>query len=255
MENTSVIEESTPQPSATRTLSSASRALCLLEAIAEHRRPVKPPVLSRQLGWSRATLHQHLVTFVAAGWLEQLEDGSYRLSMRASRVGRAAMEQSSIGERVLPLMRQLTESTRESTFLAVLDGDAAHIVERVEPRRRIRADISAEMSWALDDSASGRALVAFADPGVVDELKAAGAKLPTQTELARVRRNGYAVSAKEADDEDMITAVAVPLMDDRGYCVAALGVLGPEERLDIEDVARKLRAGADTLHALWHPAT
>ena len=254
MKNTSVLEEPTPPKPATRTLSSASRALGLLEAIAEHRRPVKPPALSRQLGWSRATLHQHLVTFVAAGWLEQLEDGSYRLSMRASRVGRAALEQSSIGERVLPVMRQLTESTRESTFLAVLDGEAAHIVERVEPRRRIRADISAEMSWALDDSASGRVLIAFADPAVVDDLKTFGAKLPTQTELARVRRNGYALSAREPDDEDMITAVAVPLMDDRGYCVAALGVLGPEERLDVEDVARKLRAGADSLHALWHTA-
>ncbi|WOH18181.1 IclR family transcriptional regulator [Paenarthrobacter sp. GOM3] len=254
MENTSALEEQSAQKSATRTLSSASRALGLLEAIAEHRRPVKPPTLSRQLGWSRATLHQHLVTFVNAGWLEQLEDGSYRLSMRASRVGRAAMEQSSIGERVLPLMRQLTEATRESTFLAVLDGDAAHIVERMEPRRRIRADISSEMSWALDDSASGRVLTAFADPAVVDELRATGAKLSTQTELARVRRNGYAVSAREPDDEDMITAVAVPLMDDRGYCVAALGVLGPEERLDIEDVARRLQAGADNLHALWHPA-
>jgi DNA-binding IclR family transcriptional regulator len=255
MENTSALEETNALKSATRTLSSASRALSLLEAIAEHRRPVKPPTLSRQLGWSRATLHQHLVTFVSAGWLEQLEDGSYRLSMRASRVGRAAMEQSSIGERVLPVMRQLTESTRESTFLAVLDGDMAHIVERLEPRRRIRADIGAEMSWPLDDSASGRALIAFADPAVVDELKTSGAKLPTQTELARVRRNGFAVSAREPDDEDMITAVAVPLMDDRGYCVAALGVLGPQDRLDIDDVARRLRAGADNLHALWHTAT
>jgi len=230
--------------------------LGLLEAIAEHRQPVKPPALARQLGWSRATLHQHLVTFVAAGWLEQLEDGAYRLTMRASRVGRAALEQAGIGERLLPLMRQLTEATRESSFLAVLDDGAAHIVERVEPRRRIRADIGSEMTWALDISASGRVLTAFADPAVVDELKTAGVKLPPQSELARVRRNGYAVSAHDSDDEDLTTGVAVPIMDERGYCVAALGILGPTDRMDIEQIARRLRAGADSLHVLWHsPST
>ena len=49
-----------------RLLGSATRALQLLEAIAEHRVPVRPPALGQQLGWSRATLHQHLQTFVAA---------------------------------------------------------------------------------------------------------------------------------------------------------------------------------------------
>ncbi|GAA3692428.1 IclR family transcriptional regulator [Arthrobacter ginkgonis] len=245
-------QESLTSKPTTRTLSSASRALALLEAIAEHRRPVKPPVLSKQLGWSRATLHQHLVTFVAAGWLDQLEDGSYRLTMRAGRVGRAAFEQATLGDRVRPLMRQLTETTREATFLAVLGNDEAYIVERCEPRRRIRADIGDQISWPLDESASGRVLVAFAEPSVVEDLLASGVRLPMQSELAKARRLGYAVSADDPNDEDRITAVAVPITDDRGYCIGALGVLGPAERMNIDEVAETLKAGAESLHRLWH---
>src|SRR4051794_41366465 len=91
-----------PKGNGTRTLSSATRALALLEALAEHRRPVRPPVLARQLGWGRATLHQHLTTFCIAGWLEQLPDGSYRLTLRASRLGPAPPERASIRGPALP---------------------------------------------------------------------------------------------------------------------------------------------------------
>src|SRR5690349_10089613 len=168
-----------PKSNGTRTLSSATRALALLEALAEHRRPVRPPVLARQLGWGRATLHQHLTTFCSAGWLEQLPDGSYRLTLRASRLGRAALEQASIGDRVLPVMQRLTAESREVSFLSVLDRDAAYIVERVEPDRRVRAHLDDETRWGLDESASGAVLAAFAEPAQFAALEGQGVRLPS----------------------------------------------------------------------------
>jgi DNA-binding IclR family transcriptional regulator len=241
-------------PSRSRLLGSASRALQLLEAIAEHRTPVRPPVLGAQLGWSRATLHQHLQTFVAAGWLEATDDGAYQLSLRASWVGRAALEQAGIGERVLPLMRDISQATREAAFLSMLDGDHAYVVERVRPARRVLADVEENSRWSLDTSASGRVLAAFADEEVVADWLARGVRLPSRRELAEVRRENYAVSPPVDEDDDHITAVAVPLRDDRDRCIAALGVIGPGYRLDVNAAVSALRDAVRRFDALWHPA-
>lgn len=215
---------------------------------------MRPPTLGAQLGWSRATLHQHLQTFVAAGWLETTEDGAYQLGLRASWVGRAALEQAGIGDRVLPLMREVSASTREATFLSMLDGDHASVVERVRPARRVLADIEENTRWALDDSASGRVLAAFADSDVVADWEARGVRLPGRRELAEVRRENYAVSPHVDDDDDHITAVAVPLRDDRDRCIAALGVIGPGYRIDVPAAVDSLRQAVRRFDALWHPS-
>jgi DNA-binding IclR family transcriptional regulator len=234
-------------------LGSATRALQLLEAIAEHRSPVRPPMLAAKLGWSRATLHQHLHTFVAAGWLDACEDGSYRLGLRASWVGRAALEQAGIGERVLPLMREVTAQVREATFLSMLDGDDAYVVERVRPQRRVLADVEENLRWSLDQSASGHVLAAFAEPEVLADWEARGVRIPGRRELAVVRRENYAVSPDTDEDDDHITAVAVPLRDDRDRCIAALGVIGPGYRLDVDAAVHALRDAVRRFDALWHP--
>src|SRR4051794_31269806 len=242
-----------PKANGTRTLSSATRALALLEALAEHRRPVRPPVLARRLGWGRATLHQHLTTFCSAGWLEQLPDGSYRLTLRASRLGRAALEQASIGDRVLPVMQRLTAESREVSVLSVFDRDAAHVVERVEPDRRVRAHLDRQARWGLDDSASGAVLAAFAEPSLLSSLEANGVAMPPAREIAKIRRDGYAISPPPPDGQegDWVMAVAIPLRDERGQCIAALGLVGPMSRFDIDAAIRLLTDAGRTLDRMW----
>lgn len=251
MSTTDVHEEA--ERSGSRTLSSATRAFALIDAIAASGRAVRPPALAAELGWSRATLHQHLVTAVGAGWLEQTESGAYRLTMRVASIGRAAMDQAGLGRRVLPMMRELSDELREATFLAVLSGDSADITERVEPRRLIRADFNGESRWPLNISASGKVFCAFMDAAAFADLEARGIPLPSSSEIARVRVNGYAVSTTSDDDDETI-AIAVAITDDRGECLAALGVLAPAERVDAENVAAALRATAERIHRTLHGA-
>ena len=48
-------------------------------------------------------------------------------------------------------------------------------------------------------------------------------------ELAEVRRNGYATAVAEL--EEGLVAVAAPVFDPAGTCVAALSISGPEFRM------------------------
>jgi DNA-binding IclR family transcriptional regulator len=251
MSTPEILEES--DRAGVRTLSSATRAFSLIDAIAASPRPIRPPALSATLGWSRATLHQHLVTAVNAGWIEQTESGAYRLSMRVASIGRAAMEQAGLGRRVLPMMRELSDELREATFLAVLSGDSADITERVEPRRLIRADFNGDSRWPLNISASGKIFCAFMDAANLADLESRGVALPSSAEIARVRVNGYAVSTTTDEDDETI-AIAVAITDDRGECLAALGILAPSERVELDAVVTSLRATAERIHRTLHGA-
>lgn len=244
---------SEPRAPRTRPLSTALKTLALLDLIAEAATPCRPPDLARQLGWSRGTVYQQLVTLVAAGWVEQLPDGRYRLTLRATRAGRAALEQASLGERVLPTMRRLVDRTREASTVAVLDQDKAHVIQRVEPERTVRADIWLETLMPLGLTASGRVLMTFAEPDVRAAVAARGVSLPSAREMATVRREGYAVSdPPEPDDVDDALAVAVPVNDERGLCIAALALVGPADRIDVAACAEHLRQASRELDALWH---
>jgi DNA-binding IclR family transcriptional regulator len=52
------------------------------------------------------------------------------------------------------------------------------------------------------------------------------------SELARVRRDGYATAVAEL--EEGLIAVAAPVFDPSGACIAALSITGPEYRMPPE---------------------
>jgi DNA-binding IclR family transcriptional regulator len=235
----------------TRALTSPTRALTLLEAVADSRVPVRPPDLGRTLGWSRAAVHQHLVTLVSAGWLDQLQDGRYRLSLKAGRLGTAALEQAGLGDRILPLLEAATFRLREASFLAVLEGHNAHIIRRVQAPRRIQANVTAS-DFDLATSASGRVLTAYASEAELTQLANDGVTLAPSRVLAEVRRRGFAVTDVDDDPGDETTAIAVPLMDDRGRCLAAIGVLAPSDRLDVAHAGAVLIDAAHRFDQMWH---
>lgn len=235
----------------TRALTSPTRALTLLEAVADSRVPVRPPDLGRTLGWSRAAVHQHLVTLVSAGWLDQLHDGRYRLSLKAGRLGSAALEQAGLGDRILPLLEAVTFRLREASFLAVLEGQRAHIIRRVQAPRRIQANV-ASSDFDLSSSASGRILTAHASETELTQLANDGIAIASSRVLAEVRRRGFAVTDVDDDPGDETTAVAVPLMDDRGRCLAAIGVLAPTDRLDVALASSVLVEVAHRFDQMWH---
>ena len=210
-----------------RPLSSVLKTLSLLDALATVPKPVRLADLTRQVGGERGTVYQRLVTLMAAGWVEQLEDGSFRLSLRAVQVAHAALEQSSLGTRIVPVMQRLVGEVGETASLAVLDGDEARIVQRVESDELLRADSKLGSSLSLDNSATGRVLVAFADAERLAAWRQRNVALPDNVMMAQVRRDSFAVSGSRVTG---ISASAAPVFDSAGRCYAALSLVGPSNR-------------------------
>jgi len=210
-----------------RPLSTPLKTLELLDYLATKPQNVRISEAASELGAGRATIYQRLVTLVEAGWVEQLPDTSFRLSLKAVGIGGAALEQANLGERTIPYLKELAAACNETASLAVLQGTSPYIVQRAEAGGLLQARQPVGSSFALHSSASGCVLVAFADPHTLKYLKANAKKLPDERTLEAARTNGYAFSEDGTD----VLAVAAPVFDRGDSCIAALSLVGPTARI------------------------
>lgn len=242
-----------PRRTLTKPLSTPLKSFAVLDALAASNTSISVADLARQMDAPRGYVYQQLVTLENAGWVEQTGDRSYRLTLRAISVARAALEQAGVDRRVLPIMERLTREIEEVTSLAVLDNDEALIVQRVEAGQPLRADLAVGTRMPLRHSASGMVLLAFGDPSLVTKLRSKGVEVPPDDELERVRTAGHALSTGRWVAG--IRSIAAPVHDVSGRCFAALSVVGPTARFDPLSVRDEVVKAAAELDALLAGST
>jgi IclR family acetate operon transcriptional repressor len=216
---------------AVKPLTSAQATLLALEEIARSQ-PVGVSALARTLGVTKSSAQRMLATLAEAGWIAQASSARARweLTSRAWTVGRAFLDRYDIRHTLLPLMTALRDSTGETVNLSVRDADRSVIVEAVESLQPVRASSRIGASSPLLLSASGRALLAAANPSELDELVRTHPELaPSRDELATDRQRGYSLSMGAVNPE--VNAVAVPVRNSAGSPVGAVVVSGPRERM------------------------
>ena len=107
----------------------------------------------------------------------------------------------------------------------------------------VRAELHVGAMLDLSESASGRVLVAFADAPTLERLRESGVPLPGEKLLAQVRRERFAASS--GNSFTGVRGSAVPIFDASGACTAALSLVGPLPRFNVERTrAPLLRAAA-----------
>ncbi|KIY38431.1 IclR family transcriptional regulator [Pseudomonas sp. 10-1B] len=232
---------------AVRTLSSVTKTLAVLDYVASSPRPVRLTEVAKGLEEARAATHQRLITLVDGGWIEQTEEGSYRLTLRIVRYASMAMEQGNLGERVADVLQDMVTESLETASLAILEGHEAVILRRVESKGILRADLRVGARLNLERTAMGRILVAHARPEVIAQLRAEGVALPDEALLETYRQQGYAVSGMTGPRA--VSAVAVPIFDNHDHCIAALAISGPEAGFDLDKCAAIASAAADVVNA------
>ncbi|HRO15878.1 MAG TPA: IclR family transcriptional regulator C-terminal domain-containing protein, partial [Paracoccus sp. (in: a-proteobacteria)] len=142
-----------------------------------------------------------------------------------------------------PILRVLGFETGESAVLAVAVGDAALVVAQAESAHPLRIALPAGTRLAYHASAAGKALIAHLPLAQVRALLGQGS-LPALTsrsltdqgeltaDLATLRHSGYLIERGESALGQ--AGVAAPVFGGTGDPVAALALMGPESRLDVE---------------------
>lgn len=226
-----------------RRVGSVSNALRILGVLADARSGLGVTELSRALGLGKSTVHLLLVTMRAEEFVEQTPSGKYRLGLGAFCVGAAAVPGVPADGRLTPLLRELAEESGEAVSLAVAHRCDAVIIQRIESRSLLRAEIRVGTKMPLHSSASGKCLLADMPHDLVDSLYPAE-ELPnvtpstvrTKTEimrkLAEVRMNGYA--RNEGEYTEGVCGIAAVVRRHDNKATIALSIAGPVPRFDCD---------------------
>jgi DNA-binding IclR family transcriptional regulator len=233
--------ESQPPEAMWRRLSSVENALCLLNVLSESDRPLGVSELARQLEVGKSSVHSLLAILREYRWVERHPSGRYGLGLRAFEIGAVAAEQRA-GMALMPRAEQLARETNEAVSLAVLDGDHAIVVRRIESTQLVRVHLKLGSRMPLHRSASGKVLLAHMRASSVEHRVPCDAALVD--ELATIRQRGYAVSRDEMVAG--VSTIATPVFGSAGVVTAALSLAAPSPRFDPDKwVEPLLQAGRD----------
>lgn len=250
-EESQEVRESRGAQGAGKAVQSVTRAIGLLDALAEAGEPLGVAELARRSGLPIATVHRLLATLAETGCVHR-DDGVYSLGARLVRLGAAA--RAAVGPRVQPALDALAAATGESANYAVLEGDHVVYLAQAESRRMVRMFTEVGNRVLPHATAVGKTLLSDLDPDEVRDLvhrtglPALTPRTITDPEvllatLDEVARTGYATDDEE--QEAGVRCVAVPVRAG-GRVVAAVSVSGPAGRVTpTVEVLSALRAAAD----------
>ncbi|MCV2487765.1 IclR family transcriptional regulator [Geodermatophilus sp. YIM 151500] len=228
------------------------RALAVLAAFADGHRELTLSDLGRRAALPLSTARRLAERLVAWGALERGADGRYVVGLRLWEVASLAPRTLGLREVAMPYLDDLYEATRQHVLLAVLDGDAALLVERRSARTAVPVQYRVGDRLPLHMTAVGRLLLAFA-PADLQERVLAGEVAgrsddpPPQPAalrraLAEIRRTGVGVIDRRRPAP--VVSVAAPVRGPREEVVAALSIVVPAGRASAAALEPAVRAAA-----------
>lgn len=241
------------------------RTFSILELFTEGRPEWSTTEVARELSLPIPTVHRILSALRRRDYLSQNgETKRFRLGVASLQLGDRARAVVDLRAVALPVLRRLSEETGETALLTVLTTarDRGVCLERVETSQPLRLSVQPGRQLPLHAGASQKALLAFMAErdvqGVLSEPleRLCGATITNphdlRDELTRIRERGWASSYEETNVG--VWGVAVPVLADRDAVTCAVGIAGPNARLETarirEDVRRVHAAASEIALAL-----
>lgn len=214
-----------------------AKGLRLIETLARLGHPVGVTEAAHALGLQKSNAHRLLRSLAELGYVVQVEEsGRYELTLKLWEMGQRVIARLDIASEATPAMRKLAALTKETVHLSLLEGDEVVYVHKIDSPHPVRAYSAIGGRAPAHCVATGKALLAFQPPDVVDVTKARKPytdatitdPLDLRRELERIRKAGHAVNKGEW--REGVFGVAAPILDASGRAVAAIGLSGPQDR-------------------------
>ena len=252
-----------------------TRALTLLDRLAQQREPMSLAQLTNELALPKSSVHGLCNTLMSFGYLRRQPDGAFLIGPRVMSLAEAFVSGTDVAQEFNALWAGAGASPEETVVLSVLAGTDALYVAVRNSARPLGLAFNVGMRLPAYLSGSGKAMLAHQSPDDIRTLFAAG--LPPLTrkgprdleallkELRATRKRGYSV-----DDESVregVYSFGAPVFDAAGAVVAGVAVCinkallgadrGDRHRDAVLAVARTLsrRLGGDVAAKVATPTT
>jgi DNA-binding IclR family transcriptional regulator len=186
------------------------RGLKVLRAFTELKPEWGVRELATEMQMPTTVVYRILRTFAMEGFLRYDKSRrNYRLGLELYRIGAIVHQNSPLTSIALPIMRELAQWSDETVLLGLYDPErvAMSFVAQVESDNPIRYVIKLGGLGHIHSGASGRAILAYLEPKVIDSVlsgpleKVTDRTLTNPDEIRQVlktiRKTGYAFSRGE----------------------------------------------------------
>jgi IclR family transcriptional regulator, acetate operon repressor len=239
-------------------LESVDNSLRLLMLVAAKAR-VGVSEVAAELGVAPSTAYRLLSTLRYRGFVVQGHDRTYRAGPALEEMVSHRITRANLADLSGPALHALRDATEESVHLMVLVGRQVRFVASVESFQSLRIGSRVGAMLPAHRTAGGRTILAALPAETLDQLyptsgTTAGELGPTASatlrrDLARIRKQGYAVNNGET--ERGVTAVGTLVADLDGP-LAAVSVSIPTIRYAPEDlpvIVGSLRSASEQIVA------
>jgi len=217
------------------------KGLRVLEVLALSDRPLGVAELARDVGLVNSNVHRLLQTLAASGYVRQdAASGHYTCTLKLWEYGAQVAARIDLCRVSRPHLQRLARRTSETVHLSILDNGTVLELDKIESAHAVRAYSRIGGRAPAHCVSSGKALLAFAATDAVRDLGRRLERYSPRTivradelerELARVRRQGFAINRGEW--RESVSGLAAPVLDSAGQAIAAVGISGPAERLSL----------------------
>ena len=228
---------------------SATRALDVLELLAQQQQPLAHGEIAQALGMPKSSLTELLTTLEARGYVA-MEAERYRLGPALLSLAGALLRRTDVVRIAQPMIAALMLRTSESAALVLRQGTEVVVVCKENCDQAILVSAQLGERSPINNSAGGKAIMAFL-PKPEQEAWLASGKLRRMTphsvtdpeamrrELAAIARGGISYSREGMFPG--IVAMGLPVFDAIGNPCAGVSVAVPTLRFD---KARETRVAA-----------
>ena len=206
------------------------KGLDILELFARQPGGLTKSEVARQLGRTISEVFRMLSCLEERGYISQSqEDDRFRLTLRLFKLAQEYPPTKRLIRESLPIMQRLTHEIRQSCHLGVLDGGHVVIVAQVDSPLNNGFYVKAGAVVDLMHAATGHAILAHQ----TEEVSSRAIRLWSQqahsrpprdlaSNLAKIKQRGY--EERESYEVQGVINITYPIVDDRGYAIAALTV-------------------------------
>ena len=216
----------------------------------------------REVEVTSTTAYRILSTLVRMEYADYSEKGkTYRLTRKMLRLGYRMLGEHDLMEYLLPALRSLRDTVKESVFFGVLNDEKGVLIEQAQGIHPFKFVLSPGASFDLHNSAPGKAMLAFL-PAVTREYylgrmeylpctpHTISCRADYVKELEKVRKQGYATDFEETFIG--VICIGAPVFNFEGVPVGAVWVSGPNLRIAAEEQDHIVENLLKTTRALSH---
>jgi len=230
---------------ATPSAPAAERTLSILELLSVTKNGLTLPELSRRLGLPKSSTYCLLVTLERRGYLHRNHrTHRYMFGLKLFSLANMALSGVELREDAAGFLQALMQRSRLTVHMALIEGDEAVLLEKVEPPGLVRLATWVGKRLELHCSAVGKCLLAYLredeflrlvrDRGLTRNNENTITSIRRlKQQMTQIRLAGYAIEDEEG--EIGCRCVGAPVFDHSGNVIAAISVAGTTAQVRSED--------------------